>query len=259
MEAASARSIHRASLAEMVVPYGDPTGRTTSGIAFDAGEYGIGMLANSLELGCDCLGNIHYFDVPAATVAGQPCVIQNAICMHEEDYGHCSGSTTNCATACSRSRRSRRLVVSFFATVGNYEYGFYWYFYQDGTLQLEVKLTGIIQPPPCHRRKVQWGGMVRRNLRWPMHQHFFNVRLHMDLDGGGNTVTEHEFVPRPWGADNPHGNAFDTTTRVLSRERDAAPSPNGETGRFWKISNPNETRTASATRRPTSSSSIRAR
>ena len=30
------------------------------------------------------------------------------------------------------------------ATVGNYDYGFYWYFYQDGTIQMEVKLTGIM-------------------------------------------------------------------------------------------------------------------
>ena len=41
-------------------------------------------------------------------------------------------------------RRSRRLSVSFFATVANYEYGFYWHFYQDGSIQLEVKLTGIM-------------------------------------------------------------------------------------------------------------------
>jgi hypothetical protein len=25
-------------------------------------DYGLGNCANSLELGCDCLGNIHYFD-----------------------------------------------------------------------------------------------------------------------------------------------------------------------------------------------------
>ena len=41
-------------------------------------------------------------------------------------------------------RRSRRLVVSSFHTVGNCEYGFFWYFYLDGTLQMEVKLTGIV-------------------------------------------------------------------------------------------------------------------
>ncbi|MDU6834409.1 MAG: tyramine oxidase, partial [Bradyrhizobium sp.] len=34
---------------------------------------------------------------------------------------------------------------------------------------------------------------------------------------------------------------FDTTSRVLSRERDAARVANGETGRYWKIANPNLT------------------
>ena len=41
-------------------------------------------------------------------------------------------------------RRSRRLVISFIATVGNYEYGFFWHFYQDGNIEFQVKLTGIV-------------------------------------------------------------------------------------------------------------------
>jgi primary-amine oxidase len=61
----------------------------------------------------------------------------------------------------------------------------------------------------------------------------------MMVDGEANSVTEHEFVPRPWGKDNPHGNVFDTTSRVLARERDAAREADGRTGRFWKVVNPN--------------------
>ena len=30
------------------------------------------------------------------------------------------------------------------AQIANYEYGFFWYLYQDGTIQHEVKLTGIL-------------------------------------------------------------------------------------------------------------------
>ena len=41
-------------------------------------------------------------------------------------------------------RRNRRLVVSFFTTVGNYDYGFYWYLYLDGTIEFEAKATGIV-------------------------------------------------------------------------------------------------------------------
>ena len=72
-----------------------------------------------------------------------PLTLQNAVCLHEEDYGML-WKHVDWRTNYTEVRRSRRLVVSFIATVGNYEYGFYWYFYQDGSLQFEVKLTGII-------------------------------------------------------------------------------------------------------------------
>jgi len=231
--------IYRASISEMVVPYADPTTNHYWKNAFDAGEYGLGKLANQLELGCDCLGLIHYFDIPAADDFGQPTLMKNAVCMHEEDYG-VLWKHNEFRTDTFETRRSRRLVISFFATVGNYDYGFYWYLYLDGTIQLEAKLTGIIQTAAiAPGEPYRWGGMVDENLGGPTHQHFFNARLHMMVDGEANTVTEHEFVPRPWGTDNPHGNVFDTTSRVLSRERDAAREAEGRTGRYWKISNIN--------------------
>lgn len=231
--------IFRASVTEMVVPYADPSANHYWKSAFDAGEYGLGRLANCLELGCDCLGHIHYFDVPSADDFGQPTVMKNAICMHEEDYG-ILWKHYEFRNGIFEVRRSRRLVISFFATVGNYDYGFYWYLYQDGTIQLEAKLTGIIQTAAvADGETYPWGGMVDDNLGGPTHQHFFNARLHMDIDGGGNTVTEHEFVPSPWGDDNPYGNVFDTKTRVLKRELDSPSVANGETGRYWKVQNPN--------------------
>lgn len=52
-------------------------------IAFDAGEDGFGRNANSLLLGCDCLGVIHYFDVNLVSDSGDLVVIKNAICLHE--------------------------------------------------------------------------------------------------------------------------------------------------------------------------------
>jgi primary-amine oxidase len=232
--------IYRASVTDMIVPYADPTTNHFWKCAFDAGEYGLGKLANALELGCDCLGHIHYFDVAVADDYGKPSVMKNAICLHEEDYG-ILWKHYEFRNETFEVRRSRRLVISFFTTVGNYDYGFFWYFYQDGTMQLEVKLTGIIQTAAIAAGKpYPWGGMVAENLGGPTHQHFFNARLHMMMDGEGNTVTEHEFRPRPWGTDNPYGNVFDHTTRVLSRERDAARETDGRIGRYWKIINPNQ-------------------
>ena len=61
--------------------------------------------------------------------AGEPMIIKKAVCMHEEDYGTL-WKHTEYRTGHSEVRRSRRLVLSFIATIANYEYGFYWYFYQ---------------------------------------------------------------------------------------------------------------------------------
>ncbi len=70
-------------------------------------------------------------------------MIRNAICIHEEDFG-ILWKHTDIFNGSAQSRRQRRLVVSFFTTVGNYDYGFYWYFYLDGTIECEIKMTGVL-------------------------------------------------------------------------------------------------------------------
>ena len=87
-DAGSIRPIlYRASVSEMVVPYGHPGAMHAWKSAFDAGEWGLGRMANSLTLGCDCLGEIYYFDDIYSDERGKPRIRANAICMHEEDYG----------------------------------------------------------------------------------------------------------------------------------------------------------------------------
>ncbi|MBC8091337.1 MAG: tyramine oxidase, partial [Pseudonocardia sp.] len=135
--------VHRASLAEMYVPYGDPAPTHRFKNVFDQGEYGVGWLANSLTLGCDCVGHIHYFDGVVNDNDGAPVVIPNAVCMHEEDAG-IAWKHTDFRTGAVQVRRRRRLVLSTIVTVGNYEYGYFWYLYTDGTIEYEVKLTGVI-------------------------------------------------------------------------------------------------------------------
>jgi primary-amine oxidase len=79
--------LKRAALVEMAVPYGDPRPPYTRKCAFDVGDYGLGNCANSLELGCDCLGHIHYFDAVLNTTDGAPKILTKAVCMHEADNG----------------------------------------------------------------------------------------------------------------------------------------------------------------------------
>ncbi len=78
--------LYRAALAEMVVPYGDPAPNQWRKNAFDVGEYGVGMLANALELGCDCLGEIRYFDAHMVDSRGNVVHMPNTICMQPGWY-----------------------------------------------------------------------------------------------------------------------------------------------------------------------------
>jgi primary-amine oxidase len=231
--------LYRASLTEMVVPYGDPGPTQARKNAFDVGEYGMGMCANSLKLGCDCLGHIHYFDADLCTSRGEPLKIQNAICMHEEDFGILWKHTDRRLPDSPEVRRSRRLVISSVSTVENYEYGFFWYLYQDGNIQLEVKLTGILSlgSYPAGQKPAH-GMLVAPNLYAPNHQHFFNVRLDFDLDGMANTVQQIDVVADPVSPENPFGNAFRARSTSLTSEKMARAHLNFETGRTWKVINP---------------------
>ncbi len=233
--------LDRASVCEMVVPYGDPGEQYYRKNAFDIGEYGIGTLANSLALGCDCLGSVHYFDATMLDSRGKSVSIKNAICLHEEDVG-LLWKHTDWRTNQSEARRSRRLSVSFVATVGNYEYGFYWHLHQDGTIQCEIKLTGIMNTTAlAPGQKLDYGIEVAPRLKAPFHQHIFAARLDVSLDADRNSVYEVNTVGVPTGPDNPHGNAFRAEPTLLATESQAQRSVNGATARFWRIVNPQRT------------------
>jgi primary-amine oxidase len=230
--------LYRASLSEMVVPYGDPAPQQARKNAFDAGEYGLGYCSNSLELGCDCLGLIKYFDGHLCTSRGEPLTIKNAICMHEEDFG-ILWKHTDRRLPTPEVRRSRRLVISTIATVENYEYGMFWYLYQDGNIQFEMKLTGILSLGALHPgQKSPYGALIAPQLYAPNHQHFFNMRLDLDLDGTANSVYQVDVVADELGPKNPFENAFTARASLLENEKQAQASLNLETARTWKIVNP---------------------
>ena len=138
-------------------------------------------------------------------------------------------------------RRSRRLVVSSIATVGNYEYGFFWYFLpgrhnSDGSeVDRYIKtLAGIAEG-----EKPRHGVLVAPGLNAHLHQHFFNFRLDLSVDGESNSVHEVNTVSEPLGPDNPHGNAFYAEATLLKTEVEAQRVVDPMRGRrYWVASNP---------------------
>lgn len=225
----------RASVPEMVVPYGD-TSNTRFWISyFDAGEYLLGKNANHLELGCDCLGVIRYFDGYVADDHGHAVRIPNVVCMHEEDYGILWKHTEQGPVG-SHVRRSRRLVVSYFSTIGNYDYGFYWYFYLDGSIQLEAKATGIVfvgggRPGSANPHAPE----IAPGVFAPVHQHLFSARLDVAIDGEDNRLVEIDAARIPMGEANPFGNAFTWTETPLRTEHEAQRVADTSVARVWEV------------------------
>ena len=225
-------------LAEMVVPYGDNSPDHVFQNAFDVGEYGVGWLTNALVLGCDCLGDIRYFDAHMTENDGSVRTIQNAICMHEEDDG-ILWKHSNFRTEHTEVRRSRRLVVSFIATIGIYEYGFFWYFHQDGSLEMDIKLTGIMNIGAVEPNVMpEYGELLNKDgLYAPIHQHFFSFRIEPMIDGLQNSVVETNIVAEQDKKKNPWGNAFKAVDTLLANEGEAQRDIVRD--RTWKIVNPN--------------------
>ncbi len=226
---------HRMSFAEMVVPYRDPSPEHFRRTAFDVGEWGLGFMTTSLELGCDCLGEIRYIDATLHDSKGEPYTIRNAVCIHEEDDAVLWKHVDERAGA--EVRRARRLVVSFHATVANYEYITYWRFYQDGNVECEVRATGIMVTTAFDGEQPPYGSLVDERTYAPHHQHFLVARLDLDVDGEKNTVYASQSEALPIGPENPHGLALVQRNTPLRTESEGRQDYDWHTQKSWKVVN----------------------
>ena len=244
--------LYRASLSEMLVPYADPSAAWSFRNAFDEGEYGIGRLTDALEVGTDAPSHARFFSAVYADDAGKPVTVPRAVAIYERDGGllwkhfeYYSNTT--------ESRRARELVVFSVVTVGNYDYGLSWVFRQDGSIELQAVLTGIMLArgvhlttasgshtgngnPPSEMEGRSWH-LVAPNVAAPHHQHFFNFRIDLDVDGTANSVQEINTRAVPSGADNPDLNAFIMEATRLATEQEAQRDMNLATARRWLVVN----------------------
>jgi primary-amine oxidase len=232
--------VRRAAITELVVPYGSPLYGHARQNIFDVGEYGFGKLTNSLKLGCDCLGTIHYLDAEVNGIKGEPVTIEKAVCIHEEDAG-ILWKHWDFRTGRTVLKRGRKLVISSICTVGNYEYAQYWYLDLAGEIEFEMKATGIVNTNACHPGQPdKYSTEIQPGLGAPIHQHIFCARLDMAVDGSGNSVVETNSYMEPTSETNPYGNAFHAEDTVLKTELGAARRADLSTHRSWKVINPNK-------------------
>ncbi|KAI7370811.1 putative copper amine oxidase [Hortaea werneckii] len=214
---------YRIALAEMFVPYGDPRAPYPRKAAFDLGNDGAGINANNLQLGCDCLGTIKYFDAWHNDASGNPVKMPNVVCCHEQDDG-ILWKHTNFRTQDAVVARSRILVLQTIITVSNYEYIFAFHFGQDASIHYEVRATGILSTVPTSLdsdQKLPYGTNVAPGVLAPYHQHLFSLRIDPALDGHNNTLAIEESHPLPIddpSIHNPFGVGYTTTTTPVLHE-----------------------------------------
>ncbi|KAG5062098.1 hypothetical protein JHK85_003281 [Glycine max] len=280
---------HRLSFVEMVVPYGDPNDPHYRKNAFDAGEDGLGKNAHSLKKGCDCLGYIKYFDAHFTNFNGGVETIENCVCLHEEDHGilwkHQDWRTG--LAEVRRSRRLTVSFICTVANYEyGFFWHFYQASYcldssirvclirliewkpwlspsdiyfkiknsykwvsQDGKIEAEVKLTGILSLgalQPGESRK--YGTTIAPGLYAPVHQHFFVARMDMAVDckpgEAFNQVVEVDVKIEEPGKNNVHNNAFYAEEKLLKSESEAMRDCNPLSARHWIVRN---TRTVNRT------------
>lgn len=226
--------LYRASLSEMVVPYGDPSPAWRFRNAFDEGEYSLGNFVHPLDGGADVPAYATFFDAVVADSRGMPVTVPRAIALYERDGGVLWKHYGESSRAL---RRARQLVLVAWFTLGNYDYGFQWIFHLDGTLEAEVLLSGImlaraIDPALRHAPETPASShRVERDVAAVHHQHFFCFRLDLDVDGAVNRLVECEARTTPDGA-------YVTQETLLRRESEAIRPLETGKARSWKVTNP---------------------
>lgn len=75
--------------------------------------------------------------------------------------------------------------------------GFYWHLYLDGAIELLIKPQASSRPPPktpTIQGRSMGQALNKDGLYGPIHQHIFNVRLDLEIDGASNSVVEVDTV-----------------------------------------------------------------
>ncbi|KAF6065134.1 Copper amine oxidase, enzyme domain family protein [Candida albicans] len=176
--------------------------------------------------------------------SGDAATIRNAICIHEEDDGvlfkHSDFRDDFQTTV---TTRGKKLIISQIFTAANYEYCVYWILRQDGTIKLEIRLTGILNTYICADGEDigPWGTVVYPNVNAHNHQHLFSLRIHPRIDGDNNSAATSDAKPSPFptgSTQNMYGNAFYCEKTTFKTVKESITNFESATARTWDMYNP---------------------
>ncbi|WP_404362144.1 stalk domain-containing protein [Marinobacter sp.] len=240
--------MYEGSLGGMIVPYGDPDVGWYFKAYLDSGDYGMGNLTSPLEPGVDAPNNATLLQATLVDNGGEPFTIPNAIAVFERYAGPEFKHTEMLGSSPGNTSRERReLVVRWVSTIGNYDYMFDWIFMANGNIQLTVGASGIEAVKAVKSRTIhdetaeedtRYGTLIDHNIVGTTHQHIYNFRLDMDVDGTGNSLREIDPVVAKNTDGGPRKSVMITKERVVPTEQEAVQKFDPSTIRL--MTNPNK-------------------
>ncbi|WP_330981793.1 MULTISPECIES: primary-amine oxidase [Enterobacterales] len=221
--------MYEGSLGGMIVPYGDPDVGWYFKAYLDSGDYGMGTLTSSIARGKDAPSNAVLLDETIADYTGAPMNIPHAVAIFERyagpEYKHQEMGQPNVST------ERRELVVRWISTVGNYDYIFDWIFHDNGVIGIDAGATGIeavkgVQAKTMHdpsaKDDTKYGTLIDHNIVGTTHQHIYNFRLDMDVDGENNRLVAMDPDVKPNTAGGPRTSTMQIDQHTIETEQEAA-------------------------------------
>jgi primary-amine oxidase len=235
------RIAYRLALSEIYVPYGLGDEAWSFRSAFDVGEYNAGTLAQALEPNRDVPDNAQFLSAVFHSDVGPnddntsgTVEFPNTVALYERPSG-LLWTRTDPTTYARDTRYGRELVITWNCWIGNYIYGFDWVFKLDGSIEPTVNLTGTTLNRGSDETPEDSSPKLAKDdtgvwVSAANHQHFFNFRLDLDVDGPDNHVMEMEVAHLP---DTGFKNSFGAVSTHLMSEgfRDGDPL----TQRHWHV------------------------
>lgn len=236
------RVLYEGYLSEMFVPYMDPSFHWYQRNFLDMGEFSRGGIVKPLLKGLDCPRNAVYIDGMIALDNGRPQTRRNTACIFERETGDMAWR--HHTEAEPQSRKQRDLVVRAIAVVGNYDYVFDWIFLQNGSIRVRVGASGEAEAKIVEQADASSGGeadaygrFVDRHIVAVNHDHYFNFRLDLDVDGTRNSFVADRLVTKKLPADHPRRSLWTQRGQKLRKESEAKLNIDLRKPVLWRVVN----------------------
>ena len=190
-------------------------------------------MATPLKAGVDCPATATFLPAVFGTDKGEPMTTPNAMCVFERSSGEPLWRHSEVINQTYEGRANVELVVRMATTIGNYDYLFDWVFNDAAEIEARVGATGIDALKGVTTRRMadatsaedtRYGTLVAPNLVAVNHDHYFNFRLDLDVDEGGNSFNHDVYKPVMLPADSPRRSIYVVERQMADTEKAAARS-----------------------------------